>query len=198
MNVSRFRVPAALSFRQTWREFNTTKDEPPEAWRRHGETLRATWESLMQSVLSPPGWLALRLLLERQYELRWLWIRPGGFLFTRANNPRKVKRDKLRPQITTTVRDKITDAEQMYVVAQELEGDGFTSALQIATLALAGTIQGGEAFASERTVSIRHTNPVHLKRREDWWPWPRTVRRRLRALRRAGLLEVLGDKEIVR
>jgi len=165
-----------------------------EVWKQHGKGLRDAWELFVSQTLDSVAWAALRLLLERQTDLRWLWLRPGGYFYTKANNRRKVIREKLRPRVTVTVRDQITRAEALYRDATGDDGE----ALMVATLALSGAICDGSAFeGDEAPVRIRHTKPRPVGRPRRFWPWPRSVRSRLRTLCEGGLLSQ-PDERILR
>jgi len=188
--------PGTAILREAWRSYQPNRPRYEEhtlvrghplveAWQQHGKTLRDAWELFMSQVLSPTAWAALRLMLERWADLRWLWIRPGGYFYTKAGNRRKVRREKLRPRITVTMRDKVAHAEALYRDAVGADGE----ALAVAALALSGAICTGSAFEDEQApVQIRHTKLSLVRKRRRLWPWPRSVRARLRALSRVGLL----------
>jgi hypothetical protein len=149
----------------------------------------------MKSILCPspdvvsPAWTALQLLLERQHDLRWLWIKPGGYFFTKAGNRRKVIRTKLIPRIiTVTLRDRLAHAERIYYESLKSGIFGY-GAIEVATLALAGCITGTPPVKRR---SLRKQYEQH-KRRFRLWPPTRT--NSLRYLCRIGFLQQPRDSD---
>jgi len=189
--LRRLRTPGPWLFRQAWSGYAEVKRLHPgaEAWRRSGEGLRGAWEAFMQSILSPTAWTALCLLLERQYDLRWLWIKPGGYFYTKAGNRRKVIRKKLVPRIiTVTLRDRLAHAEHIYY--ESLKSEVFDSnAVVVMTLALAGSITGGKFSAA--TAHIKR-EPLR-QRRKRWRLWLPSRTSSLRYLRDIGFLQQSDD-----
>ena len=163
-----------------------------EAWRRNKDKLRQSWEAFMEAILSPAAWTALCLLLECQHDLRWLWIKPGGYFFTKAGNRRKVIRQKLIPRIiTVTLRDRLVNAERIYCEA--LKSEIFTrDAIEIATLVLAGSITGSDEFLAS-TPSIKRSQLRKRKRKFRLWAPSRTSS--LRYLCSVGFLKQPRDRD---
>jgi len=204
MKSLNLRNPGTAILREAWKAYRPNRPRyedrtlicglpTAEAWRRHGESLRDAWELFMSQTLSSVAWTALRLLLERQAELRWLWIRPGGYFYTKAKNRRKIQREKLRPRVTVTVRDRIALAETLY---RDAIGDD-REALTVAVLALSGAICDGTAFeGDEAPVRIRHTRLNLVEKPRRFWPWPRTVRARLRMMHKSGLLSQPDERRL--
>ena len=210
-----FNVGPADTFRETWREYKARKQPPAERWRIGSETLLHSWHVFMKKVLSPVTWLALQLYLERWNDLRLTWTKPGGYFFTRANNRRKRIREELRPRHTVTLLDSVERARKLYQDAMEEEGyyqmywqdnppgyqarnedcDQWQNGLLVATLILSGAIYGGGAFDG-RTVRIKHKPAKLVIPEVNHWPWPRSVNKRLRALRRSGLLTQPDWREV--
>lgn len=190
---SRFNVGPAHMFRLAWRGYREDKATPPDAWKRHQETILHSWRCFMQAVLAPVTWQALQLYLERWSDLRLTWTKPGGYFFTRAGNRRKRIREELRPKHTVTLTDGVGQARRLYL--ETLEGEGCTDDLLMVTLVLAGAIYDGRAFDG-RTAKIKHKPAKLVVPEVNRWPWPRTVRKRLRALRRQGLLTQPDWREV--
>jgi len=194
--AQRLRTPAPWLFREAWAdhardrrlyaEGQCRESNYAEAWRRNKEKLRRSWEAFMQSILSPTAWAALRLLLERQHDLRWLWVKPGSYFFTKPGNPRKFRKDSLIPRITVTQRDRLKEAEHIYNGALESEVFGY-DAIEVATLALAGNITGGEQFMAS-TASIRR-NPLRKRKERRLRLWVPSRGSSLRYLCRIGFLQ---------
>ncbi len=188
-----FNVGPAQMFRLAWRGYHKDKAQPTEAWQRHQETILHAWRCFMRAVLAPVTWGALQLYLERWSDLRLTWIKPGGYFFTRASNRRKRIKEALRPKHTVTLTDGVERARALYLKA--LKGEGRTDGLLMATLVLSGAIYDEGAFDG-RPVKIKH-KPARLAIPEvNRWPWPRSVRKRLRALRRTGLLTQPDWREV--
>lgn len=200
--IRRLRAPSLYLFREAWKGHTDVKRRlsdaeawrpNAEAWRRNGETLRQTWEMYMHAILSPAAWLSLSLLLERRHDLRWLWIKPGGYFFTKAGNRRKVIREKLRPRgITVNLRDRLTDAERIYHEALESEVFG-PNAIMVMTLALAGFITS-DRFSAD----VAHVRREQMRqRRKRWRLWPPSRTSSLRYLKHIGFLQQPDDDRLL-
>lgn len=190
MRKHRFNTAAAWLFREIWHgDYAKTKRRAGgvEAWRRHKDELHGAWRAYMGSVLDTTTWLALRMLLERQRDIQWLWTRPGGYFFTNRGNPRQRMRETLRPKKRlVNLADRLAETEQIYHEALKEEGPGFRDTLMIVTLFLAGSItQGGTEPAHVPSVD-RHPYKRRRKRRRLWSP---TITSSLRYLRRIGFLQ---------
>ena len=189
----RFHVAPAQMFRLAWREYRRDKARSLDTWWLHQETILHAWRCFMQTVLAPVTWQALRLYLERWSDLGLMWTKPGGYFFTRAGNRRKRLREKLRPKHTVTLLDGVERARELYL--ESLTTEGCTDDLLMVTLVLSGAIYDGGAFDG-RTAKIKH-EPAQLAVPEvNRWPWPRSVNKRLRALRRSGLLTQPDWREV--
>lgn len=189
----RFNVGSAQMFRLAWRQYRQDKARPLDTWWLHQETILHAWRCFMQAVLAPVTWGALQLYLERWADLRLTWIRPGGYFFTRASNRRKRIVEKLRPRHTVTLTDGVERARALYLEA--LEGEGCADVLPMAVLVLSGAIYSGRRL-KRRTAKGRH-KPARVAIPEaNRWPWPRSVNKRLRALRRTGLLTQPDWREV--
>jgi len=191
--TTRFHVSAAHMFRLAWRQYYRDRARPLDAWWVHQETILHSWRVFMQQVLAPVTWQALQLYLERWTDLRLMWTKPGGYFFTRAGNRRKRRVEKLRPRHTVTTMDGVQRARGLYL--QALAGEGCTDDLMMATLVLSGAICGDRAFDG-RTVKMKHRPAKLVVPVVNRWPWPRTVRKRLRVLRREGILTQPDWREV--
>lgn len=190
-----FNTSAAWLFQEAWCT-DYAKDRATagtiEAWRRNKNTLRGAWEAYMYSVLTPITWLALRILLGRQRALRWEWIKPGGYFYTRANNPRKKMRESLRPKRRpVNADDDLNDAEVTYRDAIAQESEGFQNTLAMATLFLAGSITCGDTQPA-RVPSIKY-NPFR-RRRKRFRLWSPSITSSLRHLCKIGFLQQPRDE----
>lgn len=196
MRKRRFNTAAAWLFREAWRhDYAKTKHKvgTTKAWRQHEDILHEAWKAYMYSVLSTTTWLALRMLLERRRDIRWLWVKPGGYFFTRAGNLRKRKRESLRPKKhAVNLDDRLMEIEQIYREALKEEGSEFENTLTVVTLFLAGSItQGGTEPA--HVPSIRRS-PLKRRRKRRWQLWSPSITNSLRYLCRIGFLQQPSDK----
>lgn len=195
MRKRHFNTAAAWLFQETWHnDYAKARHQTgsAEAWRRNKDKLHQTWEAYMHSVLSPTTWLSLLLLLERRKDVRWLWLKPGGYLYTKAKNRRKKMRESLRPKRrTVNLSDRLARAEQVYHEALEQEGERFENSLVIVTLFLAGSLTHG-GTQSVRVPSIRR-NPLN-RRRKRYQLWSPSITSSLRHLCRLGFLQQPRDE----
>lgn len=192
----RFNTSAAWLFKEAWCvDYAKAKRQTGsvKAWRQHEAKLHGAWQAYMYSVLSTTTWLALRMLLERQHDIRWLWVKPGGYFFTRAGNPRKRKRESLRPKRhIVNLDDRLVEMGQIYHEALEEEGPEFKNTLAIVTLFLAGSITRGGTEAAHVPSIERRPYKRRRKRRRLWSP---TITSSLRYLRRIGFLHQPRENE---
>lgn len=135
----------------------------------------------MLELLPPNAGIAFRLLLERTRDLRDMWTVRGGYLFTRAGNPRKRRRDDLKPRIPVNVRDRLRRAQSTFVhalaVASSDEHLDYATVLPIILAGLSGSITGPARMTGWRRFSL-----IPLWPRINW-PWHRGLSRRIRAMR---------------
>ena len=90
----RFAIPECLLQHGLWAEYRKKSEFVPYGygglggWKECGERLEANWLALMEVLLSPGAWGALRLSLKTYGYLRKAWQRPGWFLLTKKKKLR--------------------------------------------------------------------------------------------------------------